>query len=415
MKAIMKTQGFIIFTIVTFFNNPNSITKRNILVESFTPSIIPQNNMNNKISFLKVGGEESENIATSTNNDIDNSIKTFAMLGLTPTFQHCTQSMGWKNPTPIQKLTIPAILKFGHNENDSNLPTYNSIWSEAPTGSGKTGGYTLPLLQIISQQNREAQINNDDQYINKRDEGKVKALILVPTRELAIQINWVLQDLILGLPKKFKSNQQRQIHHMVIHGGVPLEPQIQALASRRSSGLGVDILVATPGRLVDVLLHYTKSNKEMQTGNKKQKLSPKKLETDLEKARDAALEQKLLAALDVTGKTDTYLTLQNLMDAKLDTISSFESDGRNQIHDMLDSLQYLVVDEADRLLGQPFQKELDPLLQLIPSHSWLNKARSLSDSDEENFMDNDLSHQKNQNMVKSMLFSATFPEQIQPR
>lgn len=317
-----------------------------------------------------------------------NNIQTFEMLGLTSTFQQCTNAMGWKNPTPIQKLTIPAILKLDEEN-------YNSVWSEAPTGSGKTGGYALPLLQLISQQKRKAQISSDD--ISQNKNGKVTALILVPTRELAMQINWVFSDLADALPKKFQSN---KLNHLVIHGGVPLEPQIQALASRRKSGSNVDVLIATPGRLMDVLLHYTKKTDDQDKSNKKKKFQKvKDSDIDYEKAADAALEQKLLAALDDTGKRDTSLTLQNLMDIKLDKIDSSDVDGRNLISDMLDSLSYLVVDEADRLLGQPFQKELDPLLQLLPS--W-------SKSTEEN-------EEFDSSVMKSMLFSATFPEQIQPR
>ena len=319
---------------------------------------------------------------------------TFATLGLTPTFQQCAKTMGWANPTPIQKLTIPAIL----NELNSNdRGNYNSVWSEAPTGSGKTGGYALPLMQLLTQQKRQSQLSSSSSSSStlvKQNKGKVKALILVPTRELAMQISWVIQDMKEAIPPKYQST---HLNSLVIHGGVPLEPQIQAMAAQRKSGKGIDILIATPGRLVDVLLHYTKQEEEGIFAKKQRK--QKNVELDLEKAADAALEQKLLAALDNTGKTDASLTLQKLMDAKLDKIDAQDADGRNMLSDMLDSLQYLVIDEADRLLGQPFQKELDPLLKLLPSWS-------------RQYLDNDKDFD---GTMKSMLFSATFPEQIQPR
>ncbi len=118
---------------------------------------------------------------------------------------------GYSVPTPIQQKAIPLVLQR------------KDILGCAQTGTGKTAAFAIPILQILHQQ--------------KKGYAGIKSLILTPTRELAIQI-----DDSFSAYGKFT-----QIKHSVIFGGVPQRSQVDAL--RR----GVDVLVATPGRLLDLM------------------------------------------------------------------------------------------------------------------------------------------------------------------
>lgn len=263
----------------------------------------------------------------------------------------------WQRPTPIQQLVIPEIIQMEKNQHDS-------IWSEAPTGSGKTGAFALPLVQKLLRQKRNRSVKNESL------DGRVATLVLVPTRELCVQIGNVFEDIIASLPRG-----RRNLDVISIYGGVPLEPQIEALAKRRKSGAGVDILVATPGRLVDVITGASAAEEGKEP-------------------EEAALERRLLDALDATGRVDAALSLQQIQDLDLDRE---DDDGRGALGDMLDSAKYLVLDEADRLLGQAFKKEMDSVLQLLPKPN----------DDDDDFFE--------EQKMRTLLFSATFPEQIQPR
>ena len=142
----------------------------------------------------------------------------FSKLGLSKSLLKAIEEQGYSNPTPIQKQVIPIIL----NKKD--------VLAGAQTGTGKTAGFTLPLLQILS--------TNKNKDIKKP---KIKALVLTPTRELAAQVE---QSVVTyGKYLSFKS--------MVIFGGVGINPQISTLRK------GIDIVVATPGRLLDHLNQKT--------------------------------------------------------------------------------------------------------------------------------------------------------------
>ncbi|MEX2365221.1 MAG: DEAD/DEAH box helicase, partial [Pseudohongiellaceae bacterium] len=135
----------------------------------------------------------------------------FNTLGLSDSLLRAVQDTGYTAPTPIQSKAIPAIL----NGQD--------VMAAAQTGTGKTAGFTLPLLQLLN--------NNTPVKSNH-----ARALILTPTRELAAQIEDSIRT--YGRHEKLCS--------LVVFGGVNINPQMKAL--RR----GVDILVATPGRLLDL-------------------------------------------------------------------------------------------------------------------------------------------------------------------
>jgi ATP-dependent RNA helicase RhlE len=139
---------------------------------------------------------------------------TFNDLELTEPLQKAVHQVGYKTPTPIQQQSIPAILAG------------RDILGCAQTGTGKTAAFSIPTIQLL---------NENIQPLNQK--AIIKSLILTPTRELAIQIGESLSD--YGRFSRLK--------HLVIFGGVPQHSQVQALRN------GVDILVATPGRLLDLM------------------------------------------------------------------------------------------------------------------------------------------------------------------
>ncbi len=138
----------------------------------------------------------------------------FTELGLAEEILRAVHEQGYTSPTPIQAQAIPAVLAGG------------DLLAGAQTGTGKTAGFTLPILHRLS-----------DKTIKGPSEGrpKIRALILTPTRELAAQVHESVTQ--YGKYTKLSS--------MMMFGGVSINPQIKQLRSR------VDILVATPGRLLD--------------------------------------------------------------------------------------------------------------------------------------------------------------------
>jgi len=138
-------------------------------------------------------------------------LMTFNSLGLTDSLLQAVQTTGYTIPTPIQERVIPEIL----NGKD--------VMAAAQTGTGKTAGFTLPLLQLLGGR-------------KQTHDRQIRALVLTPTRELAAQIKDSIGT--YGLNERLR--------HGVVFGGVNINPQKQKL--RR----GLDILVATPGRLLDL-------------------------------------------------------------------------------------------------------------------------------------------------------------------
>ena len=139
---------------------------------------------------------------------------TFADLGLSSPLLHAVAARHYTEPTPIQVAAIPPALS-GHD-----------VWASAQTGSGKTAAFALPILQRL----------------HERREGgghRVRALILAPTRELALQLGESFRSYGHFLPEPLKVS--------VVYGGVSLNPQMQLLRG------GADILIATPGRLLDLV------------------------------------------------------------------------------------------------------------------------------------------------------------------
>lgn len=135
----------------------------------------------------------------------------FASLGLSAPILDAVAAQGYQTPTPIQLQAIPAVLEG------------RDVMGAAQTGTGKTAGFTLPILQRLSK-GQHAQPN------------QARALVLTPTRELAAQVGESVSIYGKNLP----------LRSAVVFGGVKINPQMMKLRQ------GVDVLVATPGRLLDL-------------------------------------------------------------------------------------------------------------------------------------------------------------------
>lgn len=139
----------------------------------------------------------------------------FESLGLSHNIIRSVNKLGYLKPFPIQEQAVPVILQG------------KDLMGIAQTGSGKTACFVMPILEKL--QNSEV----------KKDRN-VQVLILVPTRELAIQIDEVF--------RAFTENLKREVRTMAVYGGVSINPQMKGM-------FGVEVLIATPGRLLDLIEH----------------------------------------------------------------------------------------------------------------------------------------------------------------
>ena len=141
-------------------------------------------------------------------------MKTFEELGVAEEILRAIAEMGYETPMPVQEEVIPYLLGVG-----------NDVIALAQTGTGKTAAYGLPVLQKVDPERRETQ-----------------AVILSPTRELCLQIAGDLKDY---------SRYIDGLHVLAVYGGSSIESQIRALRK------GAQVIVATPGRLLDHMRHRT--------------------------------------------------------------------------------------------------------------------------------------------------------------
>ncbi len=139
----------------------------------------------------------------------------FESLGLSHNIIRSVNKLGYLKPFPIQEQAVPVILQG------------KDLMGIAQTGSGKSACFVMPILEKL--QNAEV----------KKDRN-VEVLILVPTRELAIQIDEVF--------RAFTDNLKREIRTMAVYGGVSINPQMKGM-------FGVEVIIATPGRLLDLIEH----------------------------------------------------------------------------------------------------------------------------------------------------------------
>ncbi|MDM1555067.1 MULTISPECIES: DEAD/DEAH box helicase [Chryseobacterium] len=148
----------------------------------------------------------------------------FESLGLSNNIIRSVKKLGYLKPFPIQEQAVPVILQG------------KDLMGIAKTGSGKTACFVMPILEKL--QNSEAKKGRN-----------IQVLILVPTRELAIQIDEVF--------RAFTENLKREIRTMAVYGGVSINPQMKGM-------FGVEVLIATPGRLLDLIDHNALSISEIQ-------------------------------------------------------------------------------------------------------------------------------------------------------
>ncbi|HEY8931777.1 MAG TPA: DEAD/DEAH box helicase [Rariglobus sp.] len=153
----------------------------------------------------------------------------FSSLGLSAPILQALAERNYTAPTPIQAAAIPAILRG------------RDVWASAQTGSGKTAAFVLPIIERLVAD-------------GPRGRGRfVRALLLAPTRELAAQIAGEIQDYSRHFPSV------SALKTLVAVGGVSINPQMMAL------GGGADIVVATPGRLLDLIDHNAVSLAQVST------------------------------------------------------------------------------------------------------------------------------------------------------
>ena len=144
----------------------------------------------------------------------------FAALGLDPKILSALTALGYEEPTPIQKETIPPLIAG------------RDLLGQAATGTGKTAAFALPILQRIVNEGR--------------GEGPA-ALVLVPTRELAMQVSEAVH----------RYGKAMGVRVLPVYGGQPIGRQLHALRS------GVDVVVATPGRALD---HIRRGSLQLEIG-----------------------------------------------------------------------------------------------------------------------------------------------------
>ncbi len=159
----------------------------------------------------------------------NSSSMSFSALGLSPTLLRALADQGFDTPTPVQAQAIGLVLDG------------RDLLVSAETGSGKTLSFCLPLLQALA----------ENQVPAAGRQRRVRALILVPTRELAVQIGEVARQLA--------RHEAQAVKVTVVFGGVSINPQMMGLRG------GADIVVATPGRLLDLIDHNALSLSAVQT------------------------------------------------------------------------------------------------------------------------------------------------------
>ncbi|RJG12075.1 DEAD/DEAH box helicase [Pseudomonas cavernicola] len=150
---------------------------------------------------------------------------TFATLGLIEPLLRALEALDYKTPTPVQNQAIPAVLAG------------RDLMAAAQTGTGKTAGFALPLLQRLTLEGPQVASNS------------VRALVLVPTRELAEQVHESFRVYGQHLP----------LSTYAVYGGVSINPQMMKLRK------GIDVLVATPGRLLDLYRQNAVKFAQLQT------------------------------------------------------------------------------------------------------------------------------------------------------
>ncbi|EPC04287.1 RNA helicase [Litchfieldella anticariensis FP35 = DSM 16096] len=241
----------------------------------------------------------------------------FSNLGLRAELLRAVDEQGYSTPTPIQRQAIPAVLQGG------------DLLASAQTGTGKTAGFTLPLLQRLA----------DGPRPKAR---QVRALILAPTRELAAQIGDNIQAYGRYIP----------LRSHVIFGGVGQQPQVDAIRP------GLDILIATPGRLLDLhqQRHVDLSQVETLVLDEADRMLDMGFIHDIRKVLRLLPEKRQNLLFSATFSTE----IQALAGKLLNDPTLIEVARRNTTAETIDQTIYRV----DR------EKKRDLLAHLINEHQW---------------------------------------------
>jgi len=241
----------------------------------------------------------------------------FASLGLSAELVRAVTERGYTEPTPIQAQAIPVVLKGG------------DLMGGAQTGTGKTAGFTLPLLQRLMVK-------------NVAGKSHIRALVLTPTRELAAQVEESVREYGKYLPLK----------SMMMFCGVNINPQIKQLHGR------VDILVATPGRLLDHLQQKTVdlSHVEILVLDEADRMLDMGFIRDIKKVLAVLPKQRQNLLFSATFSDEIKL----LADGLLTNPALIEVARRNATAELIEQRVYPVDRERKREL----------LTQLIKEHNW---------------------------------------------
>lgn len=242
----------------------------------------------------------------------------FTDLGLSGPILRAIAEEGYTSPTPIQAKSIPAVLKGG------------DLLAAAQTGTGKTAGFTLPILQRLTS--------------SKAGSGKrlLRALILTPTRELSAQV----QESVVTYGK------YTGLKSTVIFGGVGANPQIKAIAG------GLDILVATPGRLLDLMSQNCVSLKDIEilVLDEADRMLDMGFLRDIKKILVALPKQRQNLLFSATFSTE----IKALADGLLNTPELIEVARSNSANEAIAQL----IHPVDRTKKRPL------LAHLIKSNDW---------------------------------------------
>ena len=213
----------------------------------------------------------------------------FKDLGLSPELLKALKPKTYPAPTPVQLELIPGVLSG------------RDAWVTAPTGSGKTLAYTLPLIEQLarSMPNRETPVPRSLGYV--RNTKLIRSLVLVPTRELAIQVSQTFLSLTAQWGQACKVT--------VVFGGVSINPQMMGLRG------STDILIATPGRLIDLLAHNALKLSQVQTLvlDEADKLLELGFQEELQQILDLLPKQRQTLFLSATRPTHMLPWAQTLL------------------------------------------------------------------------------------------------------
>lgn len=243
---------------------------------------------------------------------------TFAALGLAEPLLRALSDAGYTTPTPIQTQGIPAVLAGG------------DLLAAAQTGTGKTASFALPILQRLMASSQRTR------------SGRPRALVLTPTRELAAQVDESIRDYARHVP----------VRSLAVYGGVSVFGQSKAL--RRP----VDILVATPGRLLDHISQGTlnMSDIEVLVLDEADRMLDMGFIRDIRKIMDKLPAKRQNLLFSATFNDD----IRGLANGLLDNPSSVDVAPRNTTAERVDQ----------SLLIVPQQAKKDALIHLIREKQW---------------------------------------------